>query len=866
MSTKIPQRLLAGLLAGGLLICGAFGSDSVDGFLATHCFDCHDADTEKGDFRLDNLDTSKIETGSVDSWSRILARLEAGDMPPPKKPRPAAEEIKGTLKWVKSELAAEVNGRRGAGGAVARRLNRLEYENTVHDLLAIEVPLRELLPEDDYVHGFNTSAEGLRISPVHIQRYLEAVELALDAAIVRGEQPEAQIRRLQFARKSERRFFGQKSKGRMFVLTDDNELLFFCEPGVDKPAYLEQLEKITRKQPGRYRIRIAARTLDDRGDKITFSIRSAAPKQRLGIETLAWWDAPGGQSHEVFQVETRLAAGHTIIISPYRLNDMRRQRGFSQYAPGDSPVLKNRKEQPETLPDPKGLALGIGWIEVEGPLTGEWPPPGHKLLFGDTKMIRFRSLPENLLTPGKLNDLRKGNQLTPHPDDPLATSRQLLTTFLPRAFRRPVEKQEVDVYHDLVRQRLDASECFESAMRSAYRAALCSPDFLFLPGTDGPLDNYTLAARLSYFLHRRPPDDQLREAAGKGNLTEPDELRRQVKRLIDSPLSEAFVEDFTDQWLDLREIHATQPDKHLYPEFYVEEGGKNFLKDDLLVDSMLGETRRFFADLLQNDGSLLRIIDSDYIYANNRLARFYHLPPVSGSALQRVSLPADSVRGGVLTQAAILKVTANGTRTSPVVRGVWVMESILNRKPLPPPPDAGSIDPDTRGTATIREQLAKHQSNQSCASCHRQIDPPGFALECFDPAGTLREVYRTLDGVENLKKRRPQAPPAPGEELRGRDILGAPTYLAGAPVDAGGEIVNGKKFTGPSDFKALLLEEPQVVARALAAKLITYATGRAPEPGDTLELDRIVSVAEQNDYGMQTLLHEVVQSNLFLAR
>lgn len=841
----------------------ARASESIDAFLVSHCFECHDDLTQKGDLRLDVLSTTEVTEESAETWALILRRLEAGEMPPPKKERPPEDELAEVMAWTKRGLSEEAASRRGEGGSLTRRLNRLEYENTIHDLLGVEVRLQKLLPEDDTAHGFNTTAEGLRISPVHIQRYLEAADKALQAAVVRRPQGDPEVQRLQYDRESESRFFGQKSKGRMMVL-EAGELRFYCDPGTEHPAYLEQFSRITNRQPGNYKIRVAARTLDGRGEKVSFGIRTASKKQRLGIETIAWFDAPEDE-FEVFESEALFEAGETIILEPYRLNMMRRNRGLSQYAPGDHPMQAKRKDQPKDLPDPSGLALSIGWIEVEGPLIDSKAMETRQRLFAGVPMAPFRKLPEEILTPGHLEELRQGDQLTPISTQPERDVRSLLADFLPRAFRRPVTEEEVAAYFEFAEERIARSECFESAMMAAYSAALCSPDFLFLPGQDGPLDNHALASRLSYFLTRSAPDETLRSLADEGRLTDPEVLRNETERLLSSSEAKAFIEDFVDQWLNLRDIHATQPDKYLFPEFFIHDGPTQFRDDGLLIQSMLNETRLFFADLLERDGSVMQFVDSDFTYLNNRLAEFYKLPPVNGSMLQRVSLPEDSVRGGVITQASVLKVTANGTRTSPVVRGVWVLENILGRHPLPPPPDAGSIDPDTRGSTTIREQLALHQSSSTCASCHRQIDPPGFALESFDPAGQWREVYRTLEGADEATERRPQPPAAPGEELRGRDILGTVTYLPSQPVDATGELGSGDTFDGPEQFKQHLLDDPEGIARALASKLITFATGRHPEPGDILELESIVAESQKNDYGLRSLLHGVVQSRLFRA-
>lgn len=835
-------------------------ANDVKAFLETHCYDCHDADARKGKFQVDELPTDKLTAESAKAWARILARLESGDMPPPKKQRPPQVDLDSMLAWSKTALAAEAKERRDEGGALTRRLNRLEYENTVRDLLGVEVQLQAMLPEDDRADGFDTAVEALSISPVHIQRYMDAADVALQAAIMRGPKPEAVTQRFSYDHEKEREFFGQKSKGRMLV-RHEGELQFYSEPGIEHPAVLKQFADVTNKKPGRYRVRVAARTLDAQGENVTFGMRTAGKKQKLGIKTLGWFDAPADTA-EVFEMEAWFDPGDTVIVEPYRLNDMRRQRGYSQYAPGDSPVLRDRVELKSPTP-PSGLALGIAWVEVEGPLAENWPPVGHELLFGDLQMVPFRKLPADVIAPGALERLRRGDRLTPVSKQPEADAERLLRAFLPRAFRRPVSDDDVAPYLGIVKQHLTRAECFEAAMLAAYRAVLCSPDFLFLVGGRGPLDDHALASRLSYFLWRTAPDDALRAVAERGELHEPNVLKRETERLLKSPRSQAFVTDFLDQWLHLREIGATQPDKFLFPEFYVQDGGRNFKEDPVLIQSILDETRLFFTDLLQNDGSLLQLIDSDFTYLNQRLAAFYNLPPVKGTGMQRVRLPAESPRGGVLTQASVLKVTANGTRTSPVVRGVWVMENILGRKPLPPPADAGSIDPDTRGSTTIREQLAKHQRSDTCASCHRQIDPPGFALERFDPAGQWRDVYRTHDGVDEIRTKRPQPKAAPGETLVGRDILGPMTWLPSKPVDASGELLNGSAFDDPEQFKQLMLGEPRVVARCLASKLITYATGKSTEPGDILAFDAMVDEAEEHRYGLRSLLHAVIQSELF---
>ena len=835
-----------------LPVVPAASAADVQKFLETHCYECHDEDSQKGKFRLDQLPTDQMTADNAGTWARILTRLEAGEMPPPKRERPPATEVLKMLTWCKTALAAEAMVRRGNERTRMRRLNRLEYENTVQDLLQVDVALQAMLPVDDRVEGFDTAAQALSISPVHIQRYMDAADAALQAAMMRGPKPMVVTKRFSYDHKKEDHFLHQARQGGMMVC-HDGEVQWHSEgDNNDHPAILQQLVSFTREHPGHYRVRISARTLDAQGELVTFVVRQSSKKQRAGFKALGWFDAPA-DSAQVFEMETTFLRDESITITPYRLNDMRRQRGLSQYPPADGSK-------------PTGIALGILWVEVEGPLVETWPPAGHQLLFGDVPLVPFKSLPEGVVTPGYMQQLRESETLTPSSAQPEKDAKLLLQSFLTRVFRRPVSDDDVAPYLGITIGHLQHAECFEAAMLAAYRAALCSPEFLFLVEGPGPLDDHALASRLSYFLWRTAPDDALRAVADRVELHQQEVLKRETERLLASSRSQAFINDFLDQWLHLRDINATQPDKLMFPEFYVEEGGKNFKEDGLIIQSMVDETRLVFADLLKNDTSLLELIDSDWTYVNQRLASYYHLPPVAGSTMRRVSLPPGSERGGLLTQGSVLKVTANGTRTSPVVRGVWVMENILGRKPLPPPADAGSIDPDTRGSTTVREQLAKHQSNESCASCHRQIDPPGFALECFDPAGQWREFYRTHDGVDEIKTRRPQPKASTSQPLKGRDVLGPVTFLPGKPVDATGGLLTGGKFDGPPQFKKLLLQEPHVVTRCLVGKLVTFATGKAVDAGDLLALDAIAADAAAHDHGLRSLIHAVIQSDLFRSK
>jgi len=365
------------------------------------------------------------------------------------------------------------------------------------------------------------------------------------------------------------------------------------------------------------------------------------------------------------------------------------------------------------------------------------------------------------------------------------------------------------------------------------------------------LDDYQLAARLSYFLWRTSPDAALRELAAKGELSKPEVLRRETQRLIASPRFDAFVADFLDHWLNLREIDATTPDRDLFPEYFTQYNSR--VQDGLLHDSIVEETRVFFRDAVQHNFGVETLVRSRHAFLNERLAEHYDLPPVNGAALRRVSLPADSVRGGLLTQASVLKVTANGANTSPVIRGVWLLERILGTPSPSPPPDAGSIEPDTRGATTIRQQLAKHKNDTSCAVCHRKIDPPGFALEAFDPIGRYRDFYRTSETGAKLNDLR----------VFYGWTYGPAKYLKGDTVDSSSTLPDGTTVSDIRQFKNVLARTPELIARNLVAQLVAFATGKPIEPGDLLARDQIVTRTKEEQYAVRSLLHEIIQSELF---
>src|SRR3954469_20271011 len=452
-----------------------------------------------------------------------------------------------------------------------------------------------------------------------------------------------------------------------------------------------------------------------------------------------------------------------------------------------------------------------------------------KKLFGDTPLKKIED-------PKKTGNGKIAYELAP--EDVKASAEQAILSFATRAFRRPLEPGEGDRFVALADAELEFGRPLLVAMRPAVRAILTAPHFLLFDERPGKLDDYALASRLSYFLWSTMPDEELFAKAAAHQLNQPAVLHAQVERMLKDEKAAAFVKNFTGQWLDLRNIDATTPDKKLYPE-----------ADELLIVSMVQETERFFAELLKRDFSVTNFIHSDFAILNSRLATHYGIDGVDGEAFRTVTLPPESPRGGILTQASVLKVTAKGTTTSPVLRGAWVMKKLLGQPPAPPPPGTGMIEPDTRGATTVREQLAKHRTQETCAGCHRKIDPPGFALECFDVIGGFRDRYRSQDK---------------GDTATVKNTRSKRKYVKlGLPVDASGELPDGRTFAGVQDFKKLLLEQSDQVLLSLTQKLVVYSTGAGISYADRPAVEAIAVKVKQQGGGLRTLVHEVVQSPIF---
>jgi len=841
-------------------------------FVEKNCVECHDTDTKKGELDLTALKFDPANATNFSRWVLVHDRVSNGEMPPKKKPRPEPADLEAFTKSLSSSLVSVERSRIAKEGrATRRRLNRYEYENALRDLLhAPWLQVRDSLPEDGEADRFNKIGDALDVSHVQMARYLGAADYALRQAMAtQAERPEPRVKRYYardqrsytgpmkfnvFNTAPERATFpvlgfqGQPDvrKGDAPIASTNAELRELEGVGVVASAY-EPIEpkfnQFRAPVAGHYKLRFNAYSvwvgpgesnkwfipnLDDiskgrRDEPVTIT---AETPPRL-LRHLGDFDVtPEPAVHEL---DAWLLAGEMIRPDAGRL--FRSRPGAARW---QNP-LAEKDGQPGVV---------FRWLEVEGPIYDQWPPAGHKLLFGDLPMVNREAAK---VDEDSSNTNRFGQRrFKPAPGveviskKPMADAERLLREFVRHAYRRPTDESDVKRFLPVVRSALKNGNTFTDSMIAAYTAVLCSPEFIYLEEKPGRLDDYALASRLAFFLWNSPPDDQLRRCAEKNELHEPDVLRAQTERLLADSKSRRFVDSFLDYWLDLRKIVATAPDANLYSDYYL---------DDLLTESALEESRLFFNELVRDDLPARNVVASDFAMLNERLATHYGLPPVQGVALRRTALPTDSVRGGFMTQAAVLKVTANGTTTSPVVRGAWIMERILGQKPPPQPASVPAIDPDIRGAVTIRQQLDKHRTLETCNACHAKIDPAGFALENFDVMGGWRDRYRSE---------------AEGELARGIAKSGQKfAFHYALPVDASGELPDGRKFRDVRELKQLLLTNEKQLARNLARQLAVYATGAPIHFADREPIEQILERASSSHYGVRSLIHELLQSELF---
>jgi hypothetical protein len=752
---------------------GPSDSKSFNEFVESNCLDCHDHSDPKAGLSLDNLIAAGIDTHR-EAWEKVVRKLSARQMPPSDAARPAEDEYVAAIAWLEASLDEAAAAHPNPGRTETfRRLSRTEYKNAIRDLLALDIDVTTLLPPDESSQGFdNVTVSDL--SPTLLNRYLSAAQTISRLAV--GQTPQK-----------------------------PGEAVFRIRPDVTQDSRVEGLPVGTRggtliaynfPSTGEYEVHV--RLMRDRNDEVEslsepHKLEILLDRERVEFFTI---DPPrNGGTHQ--NVDRHLKARFKTTAGPHKV-------GVTFLA--TSPALLETKRQPLNVHfnfyrHPR-IGPAVFQVSILGPFNAERG--------GETPSRRrlFVCQPSN-------------------PAHEEECARRILSTFRRRAYRRTVLDEDLASPMGFYRAgRADGN--FDAGIELALSSVLVNPQFLFRIERDPPnvtsktiykIDGFELASRLSFFLWSSIPDDELLDLAANGMLRRPEVLEQQVRRMLADGRSHALVKNFAEQWLYLRNLDSISPDMRLFPDF-----------DDNLRQAMRQETELFFESFVREDRSVLDLIKADYTFLNERLAKHYGISHVYGSHFRRVLLDENSRRGGLLRQASILAVTSYATRTSPVIRGHWVLNNLVGAPPPPPPANVPALDNTVSSMLSVRERLKKHREDPACASCHQMMDPVGFALENFDAVGRWRETE------------------------------------AGAPIDASGGFLDGGQCDGVSGLEQALLDRPERFVRAMTEKLMTFALGRGIEYYDAPAIRQIVARARDDNYRFSQLIQGVVESLPFQKR
>lgn len=765
--------------------------------LNRYCVGCHNERLKTAGLMLDRMDVERVGE-QADAWEKVLQKLRTGAMPPIGRPRPD----KATYDAVASSLAMALDAAAtpNPGRTVAHRLNRTEYANAIRDLLALEVDGEALLPPDDSDLGFDNMADSLSISPAFLERYMFAARTitrlavgdpTIKTAAVKYSSPRALY---QDDRMDEDLPFGSRGG---FVVRHNFPLDGEYELKIDLRRQLyDYIRGLQRPQQLEVRID---------GERVkVFQIGGAPgtppPWSFAGANIMARdWEDYTQHADENLKVHIPVKAGPRAIGVFFELARSERDGVQQPRAVGKVLAVHERWSSPSEAPE-----AAVDSIVITGPYNPTGP--------GDTPSRR------------QIFECRPANKTEEEP-----CARRILSSVGRRAYRRPVTRADVDAMLGFYRAGRSESG-FDEGVRRGIESILLDPEFLFrierdpvdaAPGTAYRISDLELASRLSFLLWSSIPDDELLDAAGRGSLHKPAVLDQQVRRMIADPRSSAIVTNFADQWLSLRKLRSVGPTPELFVEF-----------DDNLRQSFQRETELFVESQIRDDRSVLDLVGADYTFVNERLARHYGIPNVIGSRFRKVSF-SDGTRGGLLGQGSVLTLTSYANRTSPVLRGHWVLETLLGAPPPPPPPDIPALpERSETGTLTsVRQRLEEHRKNPMCATCHAPMDPLGFALENFDAIGKWRS--------------------------RGE---------GGSPIDATAVAPDGTKFEGLAGLKTVLLRDREQFALTVTEKLLTYALGRGLQYYDMPVVRKIVRDAAVHDYRWSSLIRGIVDSVPFQMR
>ncbi|MCM2369185.1 DUF1592 domain-containing protein [Aporhodopirellula aestuarii] len=815
-----PAMIVAALISPPTVLKSTAADSSPAAFLDRYCIECHAADDPSGEREFESLELSKSHVDNQVAIQEIIDQLTLQTMPPDDADQPSTQERLHAINQLTNRLSKMRQQTVSTGGqTVLRRLSNREYRRTIGDLLGIDMTMFDPtieFPGDNLYGQFDNVGDALVMSEHLMQRYLDAADVCVEKAFAITNQikPHTWSYSKDFFQQAELNAAHKRAFQSKFICLYDH-------PFNDKPegAY-GHLSNFPNGVPvdGVYEIRVLAKAMNRDTPYSNKAVRiDLSEPFRMGIRP---GDTAIGDMVHTQPIDVKLA--ETIVSDDdFQWYTFRipLDRGFAPRFTFENGAHDFRgsigrvyRLHRDLLPEPAKKAKGIfdqriqlitygamphiriDQVEIRGPLNNDELTLSQNLLLGDAEFDESRKM-------------------------------ELLTRFAERAFRRPISEDELSRFEAFYQSRRDDGRDATDSFKDTLKAILCSPNFLYFQhsNTAAGLSPHALAERLSYFLTSSMPDEKLRDVADRGELTRADVRRREAKRLLADERSDAFIADFLDSWLGLRSLGSMPPDPNEFWFYYAAD----------LQRDMKTETQMFVRDLINRNASALELIDADYSFINRDLARLYgveqRVSTESAEVFHRVKFE-DRRRGGLLGHASILTVSANGIETSPVIRGVWLLENILGT-PTPPPPDnVPAIEPDTRGASTIRDQLSKHRSDATCNQCHRKIDPLGFALEVFDPIGQHRAFY------DSKRKK---------------------------PIDASGQLPGSDPFVGPAGLRRQLLHQKEFFVRTLTEALLTQALGRRIELTDRASIDSILAGLSHDDYPMGDLIESIVASDLF---
>ena len=827
-----PWKAVVRLVVIGVLLPASvqaeLKSDVATHLLKKHCIECHNADKQEGGVNFEQLLTAEL-WDNQQVWAAAVDKVRSGEMPPEKSELTDKHRADLLSSLDAALIEAGETRRRTVGRVPLRRLTPEEYEYTLRDLLHLEhLYVKQNLPDQPtrgfFDQSFSNRAAAQTVSPAGIHEYVKVAEHAINMAGV----------------------FGEKPTRNRFVLTHGG-FSHFKTPVGEHASYVGNTanrwlgmklapgERSNGGYSGWYRFHLKTQSIRFNEHAHVFEPFNHPIYSQLSTRTVDDQKVNTAvlisQPHRMTAQDGLMYIGRgNLMMSFLSQNDT----GHKRWGPG---VLFDEKES---------------WLE--GPIIDEWPPASYRSLYDDLPNCNFwdakkmwnagpSKMPEKRWHPrgdlrlehARHNDQKMANYVVVS-QKPEKDARRLLTTFMTRAFRRPVKPEEVDSYYELAQPGIEANIPFQDAIKPAYLAVLSSSEFLFLDEQPGKLNDFALANRLSYFLWRSMPDEALFEIAKSGKLHEPAVLETQVDRMLQDERAERFIESFANDWLQVDKVQAMPGTQNAW-----------------LAGSMKHETYRFLREMLRGDHDVINLIDSDFVVVDDKMAHYYGIEGVAGPEFRLVRLPAGSRRGGLMTQASVLDVTSEDSKTNPILRGAWVVRKIMGVHIPPPPPLPPQEEvPEEERPRTMREEIARHGTVRSCRDCHSKFDTVGFALEEFGPKGQAREFY------PNKEKNK-------GKEVRVSLIYGAGSHrqwLSDERVETAGETHNGKSFEDVAGLKRILRQDEEHFARHLTSMLMAFATGENVQYSDRRDIDQIMA-AQPGKKTLRSLILGVIQSRAF---